>query len=53
MEVGDGQGEHTVVVAVEESDAVGTDEGCLVLLTGVEDALFEHGSLWCLLAKTC
>ena len=48
-----GQCEDTVMLAVQQSDTVGTDEGSTILLTGVEDALFEDSPLRCLLAKTC
>ena len=51
IEVRDGQGEDAVVVAVQQSDAVRSDECRPVFLAGVEDALFEGCSLGCLLAK--
>ena len=44
IEVGDGQGEDAVVVAVQQSDAVGSYQGCPVLFTRVEDTLFEGGT---------
>ena len=52
VEVGNGQGKHAVMLAVEQSDTVWPDEGCLVLFTGIEDALFEGCSLRRLLTKT-
>ena len=44
MQVRDGQGEHAVVVAVQQSDAVRPDEGGTILFAGVEDALLEFGT---------
>ena len=41
-----------MVVAVHQTDTVGTDEGRSVLLTGVEDALLEFRSRLRLLAET-
>ena len=53
IKVRNGQGEDTVMVAVQQSDAVGSDEGCLILFTGVEDALLEFSSRLRLLTETC
>ena len=53
VEIRNGQGEHAVVVAVQETDAVGSDEGGPILFTGVEDALFEFGTSLRLLTESC
>ena len=52
IEIWNGQGEHAMVVAIQETDAVRTDEGSPILFAGVEDALFEFGSRLRLLAET-
>ena len=40
-----------MVATVEHADAVGAYQGSTILSAGVEDALFEQGSLRCLLAE--
>ena len=46
------QGEHTVVVTVQQADAVRSDEGCTIGLASVEDTLFECSACLGLLAKS-
>ena len=41
-----------MVVAIEQSDAVRTNQGCSELLTGVENTLFERCSLLRLLTES-
>ena len=45
------QCENTMMVAIQESDTVGTDQGCPVFLAGVENALLEFSTGLCLFAK--
>ena len=47
-----GQCEHAVVIAVQQSDAVRSDECRPVFLTGVEYALFQLCTRLCLLAES-
>ena len=51
VERGNGLGEHGVVIAVEHADAVWTNQRAVVALAGVENLLFQHGSLVGLLAE--
>ena len=51
VQVRDGQRKDAVMVAVQQSDAVGPDERRTVLLAGVEDTLLERRSLLCLLTE--
>ena len=52
VQMGDGQREDTVMMAVEQSDAVRPYQGSAILLAGVEDALFEQGALLRLLTES-
>ena len=47
------QREDAVVVAVQQTDAVRTYQGCPVAFAGVEDTLFEGGALLRLLTEAC
>ena len=41
-----------MVVAVEQTDAVGTNQGSAKLLAGIEDTLFKHRALFCLFSES-
>ena len=51
IQMGNRLGEDRMVPAVEQADAVGTNQGTAILLAGVEDALLEEGALVGLLAE--
>ena len=53
IQMGNGQGKDTVVVAVQQSDTVRTNQGCTILLAGVEDTLLQDCTSLGLLAKAC
>ena len=53
IQVWDREGEHTMVIAVQQTNAVRTDQGSPILFTGIQDALFEQRALMRLLTEAC
>ena len=51
MEIGNRLGEHRVMMARQQTNAVGTYQRGTIAIAGVENALFERSSLLGLLAK--
>ena len=52
MQIGNGKCKDTMVVAVQQSDAVRANQGSPVLFAGIEDALFEFGTCLRLLTES-
>ena len=52
VQIGDRQRKHTMVVAVQQSDTVRTNECCSELFARIQDALFQFGTCLGLLAKS-
>lgn len=53
MQFGNRLGEHTVMIAVQQSDTVRTDQCRPILLTGVKDTLLHLRTSLRLLTKAC
>ena len=45
IQLGNGLGEDGVMITIQQADAVGADESGTILLTNIEDFLFENGTL--------
>ena len=52
VKVGNGECKYTMMMAIQQSDAIGSDECCPILITSVEDALLESRPGFRLLAES-